>query len=121
MKLIIAGSRHFDSDTMINTVLSALSLFKLIGVAEVVSGMSGGVDVAGIHYAKISEKKISTFPADWKLGKSAGPRRNRDMAMYADALLLIWDGESPGSKNMKSEMERLHKPIYEVVFKAPPQ
>jgi hypothetical protein len=39
------------------------------------------------------------------------------MAEYADALLLIWDGESKGSLNMKQRMIGLKKPVYEVVLK----
>jgi hypothetical protein len=39
------------------------------------------------------------------------------MAEYADALILVWDGKSRGSASMKREMEKLGKPIYEVIVK----
>ena len=39
------------------------------------------------------------------------------MAAYANALLLIWDGESKGRKSMKSEMAKLDKPIYEIIIR----
>jgi hypothetical protein len=39
------------------------------------------------------------------------------MAEYADALLLIWDGKSRGSLNMKQQMLKLEKPVYEVIVK----
>jgi hypothetical protein len=46
---------------------------------------------------------VKSFPADWRLyGRSAGMIRNRQMANYADALLAIWDGRSPGTANMIS-------------------
>lgn len=62
--------------------------------------------------------KYKEFPADWKAhGKAAGPIRNKQMAEYADALLLIWDGESKGSASMKNEMLKLNKPVYEVIIK----
>ena len=39
--------------------------------------------------------------AEWiKYGRAAGPRRNKQMAEYADALLAYWDGKSRGTKNM---------------------
>ena len=45
---------------------------------------------------------IKRFLPDWdNFGKSAGLRRNDEMSSYADVLLLIWDGESRGSSNMK--------------------
>ncbi|WP_197026348.1 hypothetical protein [Polaribacter sp. Hel_I_88] len=41
------------------------------------------------------------FPAEWnKFGKAAGPVRNKEMAIYADALIAFWDGKSRGTKNM---------------------
>ena len=41
------------------------------------------------------------FPADWdKHGKSAGYKRNLEMAENADALIAFWDGESRGTKHM---------------------
>jgi hypothetical protein len=40
-------------------------------------------------------------PALWdQFGKSAGFRRNVEMAEYADALVLVWDGKSRGSGHM---------------------
>jgi hypothetical protein len=52
-----------------------------------------------------------------KHGRSAGPKRNRKMAEYSDALLLIWDGESPGSSSMKKAMIALGKPVFEVILR----
>jgi hypothetical protein len=41
------------------------------------------------------------FPADWdRFGRSAGPKRNKQMAEYGDALIAVWDGESRGTKTM---------------------
>jgi hypothetical protein len=39
--------------------------------------------------------------ADWDTyGKSAGYRRNADMAKYSDAVVCFWDGVSKGTKHM---------------------
>lgn len=47
------------------------------------------------------------FQADWdRYGKSAGYRRNAEMAKFASeegnkgVLIAFWDGESRGTKNM---------------------
>jgi len=97
MKLIIAGSRHLP-----NCVELIDKLVKpLPRVEEVVSGCARGVDTSGEMWAKLNNIPVKRFPADWERYKnSAGPIRNMQMARYADALLLIWDGKSKGSKHM---------------------
>jgi glycerophosphoryl diester phosphodiesterase len=59
------------------------------------------VDTLGEQWAKGKMIPIKRFPADWRTyGKQAGPRRNEDMARYADQLIAVWDGVSPGTRNM---------------------
>ncbi len=114
MKLIIAGSRTLNPG--FDIINAAIYDNKLI-VTEFVSGGASGVDKAGEEYANYSQTKLTLFKANWDThGKGAGPIRNRKMALYADALLLIWDGKSRGSLNMKLQMQNLDKPIYEVIL-----
>lgn len=81
------------------------------------SGGARGMDLAGESFAECYGYKIYKFPANWdKFGRKAGHLRNKQMAEFADALLLIWDGYSKGSKNMKSQMVKLNKPIFEVII-----
>ncbi len=85
---------------------------------EIVSGASGNVDKSGEDFARMKELRIEQFDADWyNYGKAAGPKRNREMAQYADALLLIWDGQSRGSASMKKEMLATGKPVFEVILR----
>lgn len=68
---------------------------------EVVSGKAKGADTLGEMYAKHYNQKIKEFPANWgEYGKSAGYRRNTEMAKYADACIVFWDGKSKGTKHM---------------------
>jgi hypothetical protein len=119
MKLIVAGSRHFIlGPDYIDLMLKFHALSDK--VTEIVSGNAEGTDWAGEQYSiEYMDKDAKTFPADWTAGHIAGPMRNKKMAEYADALLLIWDGKSPGSMDMKTQMLRLKKPIYEVIIKDP--
>lgn len=127
MKLIIAGSRTIPESLAI--VDGALFAFlEGITISEVVCGKASGADTAGEMWQAHQHRqeypfqdqvpKLVEFPADWNThGKSAGHIRNKQMAEYADALLLIWDGESRGSANMKQNMLKLNKPVYEVILK----
>ena len=116
MKLIVAGSRHFDEDEVYAEIVKWR--LKNIYLTEIVSGGCRGVDKAGEGYADFYSLPMKQFLAEWdKHGKAAGPIRNKQMAKYADGLLLIWNGKSRGSASMKREMEQLKKPVYEIIIK----
>ncbi len=117
MKLSIAGGRDLHVGRLF--VRTAFYKYKLYeSVTEIVSGGAAGVDFHGEEFSQFENIPLRIFKADWNTyGKVAGPKRNKQMAEYADALLLIWDGESRGSKNMKETMEKLGKPVYEVIVR----
>lgn len=115
MKLIIAGSRNINvSDVYLSCIITNFNLEP----KEVISGTARGIDTCGEDYAEYEGLEIEYFPAFWdEYGKGAGHIRNKQMGEYGDVLLLIWDGKSRGSANMKKVMEKLKKPIYEVILK----
>lgn len=80
---------------------------------EIVSGGAQGVDFLAELYAKKHTLKFTEFKADWDTyGKSAGYRRNVEMAEYADALIAIWDGQSKGTLHMINSMVTQKKPVF---------
>lgn len=105
MRTIIAGSRTFGPRR--EEVLAAINKLAFsLGkpISEVVSGGAAGVDSIGEEWASSSfvSLPVRRFPADWHThGKAAGPIRNRLMAANADALILVWDGASRGSADMR--------------------
>lgn len=118
MKLIVAGTRTLDlSRGFIEEIVDFYIPLEM--ELKLVCGMCKGIDQIAYDIWKFQDMSIKEFPADWEAhGKAAGPIRNKEMANYADALLLIWDGKSKGSANMKKEMEKLNKTVYEVIIKS---
>jgi hypothetical protein len=95
-------------------------MFHIQDIKEIVSGGAIGVDKEGEHFASHMDLPIKRFLPDWdKYGKGAGPIRNKEMAQYGDVLLLIWNGDSHGSKSMEREMKKLNKPVYEIILLSP--
>lgn len=118
MKLIIAGGRDIDvSDEEIDAML----LLSGITPTTIISGAASGVDLCGERWAKLNFVPIIQFPPQYHLfpdrPKYAPIARNKAMAEAGDALLLIWNGKSPGSNSMRNEMKHLKKPIYEFKLK----
>lgn len=82
----------------------------------ILSGRAPGPDQWGESYAKIKGHELRLFAPDWEVwGRSAGIRRNCDMAMVADEAIVFWDGESSGSKHMINEMIRKNKHCFVVL------
>lgn len=110
MKLIIAGGREYwfnDDDIKRLDALHAATR-----VTEVCSGAGRGADQCGERWAKSRGIVVKRFPADWDTyGLTAGPRRNRAMSQYADAVVLFPGGK--GTWSMRVEAMKARIAIYD--------
>lgn len=123
MKTIIAGSRQLEIFSDHYRVWLVADAIMKSGwrdqITEVVSGGARGIDMAGEKWAEAMTPPVPVkrFIPDWSVGKAAGPIRNRKMAEYGDALILIWNGASTGSANMKKEAQARGLKIYEYIVR----
>lgn len=115
-KVVVAGSRSFDDYTLLTERLDYYLANK--SNIEIVSGTAQGADRLGERYATEHNIPIKRFPADWNLhGKSAGYKRNKQMAEYADAVVVFWDGQSKGAMHMYNLAKQAGKPVRLVQIK----
>ena len=106
--VIVAGSRTATQKEALAAICAAP-----FTITVVVSGGARGADAAGESWARVNRLPCTVLQADWdQYGKAAGPRRNRKMAEYADAAIVVWDGLSRGSANMIAEMNKRGKPVW---------
>ena len=78
----------------------------------ILSGGARGADAIGERYAKENGFKIEKHPAAWNIyGKSAGPRRNKQMAEACDFVICFWDGQSRGTESMIEFAKQYNKPF----------
>ncbi len=94
MKLIISGGRNYkftDNDIeLLDNIRHTIT--------EIVSGGATGADTEAKNYALSHDISFKEFPANWRVfGRSAGHIRNRDMAIYSDAVLLFSGGKGTES------------------------
>lgn len=100
-KVIVAGSRGFNDYDLLDKELTKFLLGKNKSDVVIVSGTARGADKLGELFAKNHGCEVALFPADWDTyGKRAGYIRNADMAKFADACVVFWDGTSRGTKHM---------------------
>lgn len=110
MRTIIAGSRSImDKDLVFRTVDSCGFADQ---ITEVFCGGAGGVDAFGAAWAWAHKIPIRWFRPEWdKYGKVAAILRNCEMATYADAAVVIWDGESRGTSHILGYFKKLDPPV----------
>lgn len=106
MKTVIAGGRGYKLLDVDRFLLDRLN------ITEVVSGGAAGADTEGETYARGRSVPVKRFPADWeKHGRAAGPIRNRQMAEYADQVVLFPGGR--GTASMYEEARKAKKLIWD--------
>ena len=82
-------------------------------VDTIISGGAQGVDSLAESYA--DEHKLSKYvirPQYKRYGRAAPLKRNQEMVDMADAVLVIWDGKSRGSRFTVEYARKQNKPLF---------
>ena len=101
-RLVVAGSRNFNDYSLLCTTLNeVVGELKSEYNVTIVSGTANGADKLGEKYAEKHGLKIERHPANWgRYGRGAGPIRNAEMVKESDGVVVFWNGESSGAKNI---------------------
>ena len=101
-RLVVAGSRDFNNYDMLCSALDeVIGELKAEYNVTIVSGTANGADKLGEKYAEKHGLKIERHPANWgRYGRGAGPIRNAEMVKSSDGVIVFWNGESTGAKNI---------------------
>ena len=112
-RVVIAGCRDYNNYLEAKEYIDfCLSDIRKKNEIIIVSGCARGADALGERYAKENGFKVEKYPADWAAyGKSAGPRRNKQMAAVCDYVICFWDEKSKGTKSMIECTQSYGKPI----------
>ena len=104
MKLLIVGSRSITKFD--------LSVYIPDNIDTVISGGASGVDSLAEQYADLHRlSKYIVRPRYDLYGRAAPIKRNEQMVNIADAVLIVWDGNSKGTKYIIDYSKRTGKPF----------
>ena len=77
-RVVIAGSRNFNDYALFSSVVDkCLSRIRNEYDIIILSGHCSGADMMAERYAQENGFELEVFPADWSLGRKAGPLRNK--------------------------------------------
>ena len=106
MKVAVVGSRNFQDYDLLKQILAEYE------ITEIVSGGAKGADSLGEKYANEHNLPIEIFKPDWKrLGRGAGPARNKTIVENADFVIAFWDGVSKGTQSSINIAKKLNKAL----------
>ena len=104
MKLLVIGSRSITDFDLAPHIPP--------NVDTIISGGAGGIDCLAEKYA--DSHRLSKYiirPRYDLYGRFAPLKRNEEMVNIADAVLIVWDGHSNGTKHTLRFAKKLKKSI----------
>lgn len=118
-KLLVCGSHSIQNPQWVKDQIEVYWYWNLAGYEDLtmIEGAAKGIDTIAKEYARENGWKIEEYPAEWdKFGKSASYIRNEIMVKAADEVLILWDGESKGTKHDIDLCEKYNKPYKILIY-----
>lgn len=94
-RVVVAGSRFFNDYDLFSAVVDRY-LYRIKQEYDIIilSGHCSGTDRMAERYAREKGYGLEVFPADWTIGRKAGPLRNQKMVDVSDyAIAFLSDGK----------------------------
>ena len=109
--VMFAGTRDLDAAGLIRKLV-----YELPPATIVLHGGNGLVDQAVHRFAWERGLIVGVFNANWRLhGKRGGPMRTEAMVQLAGRVVVVWDGQSPGSQRACEYAKKYERELVEHV------
>lgn len=119
-RVIIAGSRGFWSQDLMDRTMDSLLQNKQAEPIEILSDNGRGAPRFGEIYARKRGYSLKHFDTDWdQYGKAAPYLRNLEMTDQADACVVFWDGETRFEKYMINAAKFTKIPVRVIKYRSP--
>lgn len=111
MRVLVCGGRDYSDKAFLWNVLDGLGPPE---VSEIVSGMAPGADSIAAEWAERFGFPLHKFPADWSLGRKAGPIRNQRMLDEGKPDLVVAFPGGRGTADMVRRARQSGVPVKEI-------
>lgn len=108
-RIIVTGGRKYSDSGRVYMVLEEYVDSNPV----IVHGDCSGADRLAKEAAKDLRLKHAPFPADWSLGRKAGPMRNQEMIDAGADLVIAFPGGS-GTRDCVRRAKKAGIPVREV-------
>ena len=117
-KLLVCGSRTINnSEWIFSEIEKYISESNLqYSDIHIIEGEASGVDKISKQFAQSKNIPVIEMPADWSIGKHAGILRNIKMYENTDEVLILWDGNSRGTRHTIGLCEKGDKPYTIIIY-----
>jgi len=119
VRVLITGGRDWEDEYAIDVIVAGLAALTA-GVNERFQLIHGhcptGADAMADTWKDVVD--VVRFPADWSVGKKAGPLRNRQMLDEEPDLVIAFHDDlasSKGTKDCVGEARRRGIPVWQLV------
>lgn len=104
MRVLVCGGRTFNDALTLGSWLGGIH--KKQGISVLIEGGAPGADFMARKFAEWAGIPVETYPADWSLGKAAGPIRNLQMLEEGRPDLVVAFEGGAGTRNMIKQARR---------------
>ena len=104
MKLLIVGSRSIQTYDLQKHIPEETTM--------IITGGANGIDLLAEKYADQKHlSKLVLRPQYNRYGRGAPLKRNEQLVELCDMALIVWDGQSRGTKYTLSYAQKIGKPV----------
>ena len=108
VKVLIAGSRGVNDPDAVRAAIAASGF----DVTTVLSGGAKGVDRLGEEWAAERGIPVERIKPDWSQGRHAGLLANSELVAQAEAAVIVYDGQSKGTRDTIGKLQKAGKPTH---------
>lgn len=112
MRVLVCGGRDYQNERVAFLVLDFVN--DTWGIRHVIEGGALGADRFARRWAAQNNVTVSTFEADWSLGRRAGPIRNQRMLEEGRPMLVVAFPGGNGTADMVRRARANRVPVLEI-------